>query len=81
MSVIREPNLRSYLCNRQLPRSQVILCTAETLVQKILVWRLASSGFEQPGEVERAQLHNRCDFRQMEILVQAMRDEFESGFN
>ena len=38
MGVIREPNLGSDLCNRQMPRSQVILGTAQTLVQKILVW-------------------------------------------
>src|SRR5271154_2266987 len=63
MSMIRKPNLGSDLCNRQIARSQVILCTAQTLVQKITIWRLASSGFEQPSEVEWAQSHNRCDLR------------------
>ena len=81
MSMIRKPNLGSDLCNRQIARSQVILCTAQTLVQKIPIWRLASSGFEQPSEVEWAQSHNRCDLRQMEVLVQVIRNEFESGFN
>jgi hypothetical protein len=81
MSMIREPNLGSNLCNRQMPRSQVLLCTPQTLVQKILVWRLSSSGFEQPREVEWAQPHNRCDLGQMEVLVQVIRNEFESGFN
>ena len=81
MGVIIEPNLGSDLCNRQIPRPQVILCSAQTLVQKIPIWRSASSGFEQPSEVEWAQPHNRCDLRQMEVLVQVIRDEFESGLN